>query len=339
MVSPQRRNELGNELEIKRMGQTLDSILPEGLKYKHYPRNLPNDDLKPFVDYMIKEKRGNREIDCIAIECKNWNIVPSQGQFESEILQRFEGCPTYVMKIIIGHVNFTENQLKQLRKRGIIYHDIGFQILPEDPNEIKEEYFDRLCWELASSILLRTGKYRKDCISQDTKINIIGNNEISVKHGFENPTHYNLKNRQSVLHRIKGDIISPIIRVGKRPLDIISYLRFNDDISLNILYVPKDYVVYSTNIEFDIWEHQENFQYSNDETIVIKLREFAKIEKYSTYSDTLNKLAEQHEKTAKLLDKQKKIDKKFGYDPEKRGLENFIKIVQWRRITPPIVVI
>ncbi|MDE1841537.1 MAG: hypothetical protein KGI09_06610, partial [Thaumarchaeota archaeon] len=162
-VNSERIQKIADELEISMMQQAFDRVLPDGLELKHYPRNN-NDPLKPFVDYMIKGKVGMRLVDRIALECKNWQVIPTPEQFVLYFLARFTNCPSYVQKIIIGHVNFREEQLSTLREKGISYIDIGYQILPEYDEDKKTEYLNELSTNIAQIILTQTGRFREDCV-------------------------------------------------------------------------------------------------------------------------------------------------------------------------------
>lgn len=330
MIDTKRIREIADELEIHMMQQALKAVKPNAIESKHYPRNVPNDPLKPFVDYLLKEKVGDRLIDRIALECKNWRVIPTDEEFKDWFLGRFKNCPTYVLKIIIGHVNFKDEQLKALQKNQIKYFDIGYQILPEHNEEKKQEYLKELSSVIAKIILMQTGKFREDCVS-NAKIKII-DDEISIEwaDGLA-PKPLRLTSKKKILNRSsKGWWISGFQKIGPRPLDLIDWIA----IDLNGTYTyylttPKSWDACSDEIKLEEWLPERKVDVMSFDERLNRLRKMATREEYSEHSREIYDLANKLEVIdIEWLEYLQRL-KGFGFDTEKEGIFKFFKFVQW----------
>ena len=243
MTSQNRRNELGDELEVKLMkNKVLPSIIPKGIDFKHIPKTIGGPDFLIIRDGKVE----------IVIECKNWdNEVPSDGQVQTEILERFKNYKSDELKILVGHVNFTDEQKERfLLKNEIWYDDLQSQIKPEDGELKKHEFEEKLRSSVASVLLFHIDKFRDDCIG-DMRVNIIGNNEISFElNGKKWPV--NLKNRDSIWFRRFGSLFSTFRKVGPNALDLIITIRGGSELhEQNFLLIPRKYKVYSNTVQFE----------------------------------------------------------------------------------------
>lgn len=243
MISPERNNQLGDELEVELMkNKVLPSIMPKGIEFKHIPKT------EGGPDFLIK-KDGKVEI---VIECKNWrNEVPTDGQVQTEILERFKKYKSGELKILVGHVNFTEEQKEGfLLKNEIWYDDLKSQIEPEDDELKKREFEEKLRSSIASAILFHIDKFRDDCIS-DMRVNIIGNNEISFElNGNKWPI--TLKSRSSIWFTRSGSLFSTFRKAGPNALDLIITIRGGLELhEQNFLIIPRKYKVYSNTVQFE----------------------------------------------------------------------------------------
>lgn len=328
-VNSERIQKIADELEINMMQRALDRVLPDGLELKHYPRNN-NDPLKPFVDYMIKEKVGMRLVDRIALECKNWQVIPTPEQFVLYFLARFTNCPSYVQKIIIGHVNFREEQLSTLREKGISYIDIGYQILPEYDEDKKTEYLNELSTNIAQIILTQTGRFREDCVSR-AKLQIIGE-EIRIEFADGITRSIRLTDKKKIWKKLSGLNVFPFIKVGNRPLDLINWTKFSvADMTEYYLKVPKQYEVYSNNAKF-----KETRSISKDYIErydpIHELRKLATSELYTEFSKEIHDVTNQCERADIVWQEEICKLKRFGHDTKQEGISNFFKTIHWESI-------
>jgi len=286
MIDARRREELGEVLE-NLMNSALHRFLPfSDLAFEHR-KKIDGD-----VDFFIKENGIVR----IAIECKNWGKDPAKDTWiEDEIIPRFEGTPTIVIKEVIGHINLSDEQKERyFNKNGLTYYPLVKQVLPEDEQEIKDLYLEDLVEEMAFLILLQTSKFRDDFVTK-ARIKILGNNEIIFEIPQGDTKKLNLKNKNQIISRGLGMLTSKYTKIGNRPLDLIWWTIGTDD-KANMIFVPRKYMVYSDIVQL--------------------------IEVAPTYNDyEPSNLTEDYEKWAQ----------KAGIDSERKGLAKFFKVVQWER--------
>lgn len=243
MITPQRRNELGDELEINLMkDKVVSSVLPNGMDFKHIPKTSGGPDFE-IID------KQTREV-IIVIECKNWDIIPSDKQIETEIIDRFKKYRKNELKYLVGHVNFTKEQKEEyLIKNKIVYDDLESQILPEDIEYKKQEFEEKLKSSLASILLFHLGRYRPDLVS-DMKVEIIGDDELLFKvEDFQRRVR--LSTKKFLWFKRENITASEFRRVGPKPLDIIMTIKGEDKVQKNIVLVPRKYDAYSKNVKFE----------------------------------------------------------------------------------------
>jgi hypothetical protein len=258
MITPQRRNELGDALEIDLVKYTvIPLVLPSGMDFKHIPKTAGGADFE-IIDKQTKEV-------LIVIECKNWDITPSDKQVETEIIDRFKKYKKNELKFLVGHVNFTEGQKEEyLIKNKIVYDHLESQILPEDVEYKKQKFVEKLKSSLASVILYQTDKYRPDLVS-NMKVKIIGKDEALFKLGsFQHSLRTSTK--EYVSFKRHGMTVSEFRSAGPEPLDIVQTYKIERDSQItNLILIPKRYEAYSENVKLN-----DGFGVNNQEDTIFR---------------------------------------------------------------------
>lgn len=253
--SPSQKVALGDSLEMITR-ECLDTHIPrfEGLSYQK--RNKSDG----FADFCILENGA----EIMDIEVKNWGDGKCQDSWiKNEIIARFKNTPKNSAKILLGHINLVEIQKQEIRRNGILFHQLKGQVFSDyalglfnkkisyDTAELEHDINQDINSQILLAILLRTGKYHP-CDCQRIFMNIVGDNEVIFDPRISNDIHCNLKGKHTVRTGSFGHFTVDYVKVGFSPLDVALWIYGHNGI--NALFVPKTFGVESDHVDFAVAE-------------------------------------------------------------------------------------
>lgn len=332
LLTPSQRYLLGAELEDI-VEIALMSFLPFGnIGFERKQRTDKTTDFHITFNGIV----------IISIEVKNWENETSDNYkrkleeyVRKQILQRYDGTPSYAVKLLIGHIALEEKHIRLLRRRGILYYKLPFQLIPESEIELlrmknrtvnemrflKKTYVKDLIKTISDLIANQTGKHNSQLVSRK-RIEIVGGRELHIhsitsnreqhpyldltKESDFKPIYFlNIHSKKYRKSQSFGCYHSKWIKVGLKPNDELRWIVGLED-SFCIMFVPIEYIVNSKDTVF-----QERVFNANE------------LEQASSRMDQI--LIEQKSNPSKQLKQMKYLARS-----RLKGIATRFKIVSWQ---------